>query len=72
VTTLRPSSGTLGAQKTVGAARPTAHGAPLAATHASGELPFTGAQLAIFTIVGLALIGGGVLLRSSGRSRNTA
>jgi hypothetical protein len=72
VVTLTPASGTLGAQKTVnnGAAPASSTaGAPLAATNTSGTLPFTGAQLGIFAIVGLALLAGGLLLRSTGRSR---
>lgn len=32
-------------------------------------LPFTGAELGLFTVVGLALVGSGVLLRLTGRKR---
>jgi hypothetical protein len=34
-----------------------------------GTLPFTGAQLAVFALVGLALVGGGLAARRIGRSR---
>jgi hypothetical protein len=34
-----------------------------------GGLPFTGAQLGLFTVVGLALVGSGVLLRLTGRKK---
>jgi hypothetical protein len=73
VATMTPSSGTLGAQKTLTKAAPAAVAAvsPTRTTRASGPvLPFTGAQLTIFAVVGLALIGGGLLLRSTGRSRS--
>jgi hypothetical protein len=50
------------------AAQPTAAGvAP--ATHATGTLPFTGAQLTTFVVLGLLLVAGGLVLRISGRSR---
>jgi LPXTG-motif cell wall-anchored protein len=32
-----------------------------------GGLPYTGAQLGLFTVIGLALIGGGLLLRLTAR-----
>lgn len=35
-----------------------------------GGLPFTGAQLGLFTVVGLALIGSGLLLRLTGRKKS--
>jgi hypothetical protein len=35
-----------------------------------GGLPFTGAQLGLFTIVGFALVGSGVLLRLTGRKKS--
>jgi hypothetical protein len=41
--------------------------APLAATKTRGTLPFTGAQLTLFALVGLALLATGVLLRSTAR-----
>ena len=34
----------------------------------SGTLPFTGVQLGVFVVVGLLLIGGGLVLRASGRT----
>jgi hypothetical protein len=45
--------------------------APLATTKQAGTLPFTGAELGIFAIVGLALIGGGILLRQTARHKGT-
>lgn len=41
--------------------------APLGTQRVSGTLPFTGAQLGLFAIVGLALLATGLLLRSTGR-----
>ncbi|MHB8651046.1 MAG: hypothetical protein ACYDBR_12860 [Gaiellaceae bacterium] len=38
------------------------------ATHSVGTLPFTGVQLSVFVALGLALLGGGLLLRRAGRS----
>lgn len=35
-----------------------------------GGLPFTGAQLGLFTIVGFALVGSGLLLRLTGRKKS--
>lgn len=35
-----------------------------------GGLPFTGAQLGLFTVVGLALVGSGLLLRLTGRKKS--
>jgi hypothetical protein len=34
-----------------------------------GGLPFTGAQLGLFTVIGLALVASGVLLRLTGRKK---
>jgi hypothetical protein len=56
--TVTRTAGTLGATKTLGQ------------TKASGTLPFTGTELTIFFIVGLALVGTGVLLRSTARQRS--
>jgi hypothetical protein len=62
-----PVAGVAGTQKTVSAA-----GTPLATTTtARGTLPFTGAQLALFAVVGLALLGTGLLLRSTARPKPT-
>ncbi|HEY3020412.1 MAG TPA: hypothetical protein VGJ32_09470, partial [Solirubrobacteraceae bacterium] len=44
--------------------------APASATRTSGALPFTGAELALFAVVGLALIGCGLLLRTTARHRS--
>lgn len=41
--------------------------APIATTKTSGTLPFTGAQLALFALVGLALVASGLLLRTTSR-----
>lgn len=43
--------------------------APLARTASAGTLPFTGAELAMFALVGAALLLGGILLRVSSRQR---
>ncbi|MDP8911835.1 MAG: hypothetical protein M3M94_07210 [Actinomycetota bacterium] len=64
--TSRPRSDVLQSSKTV-VRRPT-----FTTTRRTGSLPFTGAELGIFTIVGLGLIASGVLLRLSGRQRPTA
>lgn len=44
--------------------------APPSGVKASGGLPFTGAQLGLFTVVGLALVGSGILLRLTGRKKS--
>jgi hypothetical protein len=44
--------------------------APLATTKKRGALPFTGAELALFALVGLALIASGLLLRTTARQRS--
>ena len=38
---------------------------------AGNSLPFTGMQLGLVVLVGLALVGGGVVLRTSGRNRTS-
>jgi opacity protein-like surface antigen len=40
------------------------------ASPASGGLPFTGAQLGLFMVVGLSLVGSGLLLRITGRKKS--
>jgi hypothetical protein len=45
--------------------------APLTATAKRGTLPFTGAELGVFAVVGLALIGSGLLLRTTSRRRSS-
>jgi hypothetical protein len=65
-----PTTGVLGATKVkqapkAAAAPATKQASPLATTRSSGTLPFTGAQLTIFAIVGLALVAGGFLLRTT-------
>jgi len=42
---------------------------PLAVTKSVGSLPFTGAELGLFALVGLALVGTGLLLRTTTRQR---
>jgi hypothetical protein len=67
-----PNENVAGAVHTVHrSAKPTAAGVAPAA-HVSGTLPFTGAQLATFVVMGLLLIGGGFVLRLSGRTRTDA
>jgi hypothetical protein len=51
----------LGTKKTV---------SPLKSAKVSGALPFTGAQLGLFAAVGLALLGMGLLLRSTARQKS--
>lgn len=46
--------------------------AGVAAVNQSGALPFTGAQLSIFVIIGAALLAAGLLLRATGRKKTTA
>jgi hypothetical protein len=43
--------------------------APLTTTRRTGTLPFTGAQLIVFTLVGLGLVAAGLVLRGTGRRR---
>jgi LPXTG-motif cell wall-anchored protein len=57
--TITPAQGVLGATRSQGAA--------LGQTKAKGVLPFTGTELTIFAIVGLALIAAGLLLRSTAK-----
>lgn len=40
------------------------------AVEQKGGLPFTGVQLGLFTVVGLALVGSGFLLRLTGRKKS--
>jgi hypothetical protein len=40
------------------------------ASPARGGLPFTGAQLGLFMVVGLSLVGSGLLLRLTGRKKS--
>ena len=47
-------------------------GASTAPTRATGTLPFTGAQLGIYAALGVALLGGGLLLRRAGRGEDSA
>jgi hypothetical protein len=55
-------AGVAGAHQTVGAVKP---------ARAGNSLPFTGMQLGLVVLVGLLLIGGGVVLRTSGRNRTS-
>lgn len=79
-----PDSGVAGTSKTIvtkaktnAAAKPAAQvagvvsptQAPLQQTATAETLPFTGAELGLFAIVGGALLLGGLLLRSSARQR---
>ncbi|MDX6475359.1 MAG: hypothetical protein QOH95_870, partial [Gaiellaceae bacterium] len=65
--TKTPVAGVQGAQHTVKAPVRASAAAPLATTKATGTLPFTGAQLALFALVGLALVAAGTLLRSTAK-----
>ena len=56
-------TGVAGVQKSVGKR-------PLAATRQRGQLPFTGAELTIFAIGGILLLGSGLLLRVTARERS--
>jgi hypothetical protein len=81
-----PSSGVKGATKVkatkkapttprstgVSPAQHTRSAAPLATTKSSGALPFTGAELGIFAVVGIALLTGGLLLRLTARQKRTS
>jgi hypothetical protein len=51
-------------------ASPTRSAVPLGTSKTTGSLPFTGAELALFALVGLALIGTGLLLRTTARQRS--
>jgi hypothetical protein len=62
-TTHGGNAGVAGSHQTVaGAVKP---------ARAGGSLPFTGMQLGLVVLVGMLLIGGGVVLRTSGRNRTT-
>jgi hypothetical protein len=69
-----PTHGVQGATKvktsTPAAAPAQRSAAPLAATKTAGTLPFTGAELTVFALVGLALLGGGFLLRLTARQKH--
>jgi hypothetical protein len=58
----KPKPGGVGGQKT-----PPSGTTPVPR---KGGLPFTGAQLGLFTVIGLALIGSGALLRLTGRKKS--
>ena len=81
-TPVAPTAGVAGTAKTIvtkaqPAAAPTASvagvatpaQAPLDRTASAETLPFTGAELGLFAVVGAALLLGGLLLRSSARQR---
>jgi len=46
--------------------------APITTAKKAGTLPFTGAQLALFLLVGLGLVATGLVLRATGRRRPEA
>lgn len=62
-----PTTGVRGAQHTVKVPVSKSSVAPVSIAKTRGTLPFTGAQLALFTLVGLALLAAGLLLRLTGR-----
>ncbi len=72
------ASGVAGVSKTltksapVKAAAPAPAAAVAPAVASRGTLPFTGLQLEIFVLIGVALIGGGLLLRHSSREKTDA
>lgn len=68
-TTVAPVAkpGVKGANHTVVTPAKASAAAPLATTKTRGTLPFTGSQLSLFALVGLALLAVGLLLRSTGR-----
>ena len=43
---------------------------PLSDTAQAGNLPFTGAELAVFAVIGLGLLASGLILRRTARSRS--
>ncbi|MDP9293611.1 MAG: hypothetical protein M3O90_04155 [Actinomycetota bacterium] len=47
------------------------HGQVLPATKTKGSLPFTGAQLGLFAVVGIALVAMGFLLRTTARQKSS-
>jgi hypothetical protein len=66
---------TIAAKKTPVAAAPRvtpakAPVAPVSTTRTRGTLPFTGAELGLFAVVGIALIACGLLLRTTARRRS--
>lgn len=62
-----PKPGVKGANHTVKTPVAAHAAAPLATTKTRGTLPFTGAQLGLFALVGLALLAAGIALRSTAR-----
>lgn len=61
--------GVKGASHTVKTPTSRTAAAPLGTTKTRGTLPFTGAQLTLFALVGLALLATGLVLRATGRRR---
>jgi hypothetical protein len=67
VTPAQRSATVLGTRHTVKRPVAAASVAPATTVKAGGTLPFTGAQLGLFALVGLALLATGLVLRSTGR-----
>jgi hypothetical protein len=67
VTPAQRSAAVLGTRHTVKRPVAAASIAPATTVKAGGTLPFTGAQLGVFALVGLALLATGLVLRSTGR-----
>lgn len=65
------ATGVKGAQHSATSA-PRSAVAPLSTAKKAGTLPFTGAQLALFLLVGLGLVATGIVLRVTGRRRPEA
>ena len=70
VIVLNPVTGVAGATKTKPGVAGERHSKPLGATVRSGSLPFTGAELTLFAIVGTLLIASGLLLRTTARQKS--
>jgi len=60
-----------GTNKESGGQQPIAVNRAIQATKAKGTLPFTGAQLGLFAIVGIALVAMGFLLRKTARQKSS-
>ncbi len=65
-----PTTGVKGSSHTVRTPVTRTAAAPLSVTKTRGTLPFTGAQLTLFLLVGLALVATGFVLRATGRRQS--
>lgn len=72
VTTTTGNAGEVaGTNQESGGQQPIAVNKAIPATKTKGTLPFTGAQLGLFAVVGLALVAMGFLLRTTARQKST-